>query len=89
MKMLLKNRILIIACVVLVMVFTFFQINKMIKIIELTTIKVETKNALSIEKVKVYQGFYSINRKNDSEMFYNIYNQIIFDGVDNGKIKTE
>ncbi len=89
MKMLLKNRILIVACIVLVTVFTFFQINKMIKIIELTSINVETETPLNIGKVKVYQGYYSINRNSDAEMFYNIHNQIIFDGKENGKIKTE
>lgn len=89
MKTLLKNRILIVVCLVLVMVFTLFQINKIIKIIELTSINVKTEIPLNIEKVKVYQGHYSINRKSDAEMFYNIHNQIIFNGKGNGKIKTE
>ena len=84
-----KNRILIVVCFILVTVFAFFQINKIIKIIELTSINVETETPLSNKKVKVYQGYYSINRKSDAEMFYNIHNQIIFDGKDNGKVKTE
>ncbi len=87
--MLLKKRILVVACFVLVTVFAFFQINKTIKIIEFTSINVKTENPLNIEKVKVYQGYYSINRKSDAEMFSDTSNQVVFDGKGNGKIKTE
>jgi hypothetical protein len=89
MKILLKNRILIVVCFVLVTVFAFFQINKIIKIIELTSINVKTETPLNIETVKVYQGYYSINRKSDAEMFNDTSNQVVFDGKGNGKIKTE
>lgn len=87
--MLLKKRILVVACFVLVTVFAFFQINKIIKIIELTSINVKTETPLNIEKVKVYQGYYSINRKSDAEIFNDTSNQVVFDGKGNGKIKTE
>jgi hypothetical protein len=89
MKMLLKNRILIVAFFVLVTFFAFFQLNKIIKIIEFTSINIEVETPLNIKKVKVYQGYYSINRKSDAEMFNDTSNQVVFDGKGNGKIKTE
>lgn len=80
---------LLIFCCVALTVFAFLQLNKMIKIIELTSINVETDNQLNVEKIKVYQGHYTINRKNDAEMFDHKYDQIVFDGKGTGNIKTE
>lgn len=47
---------LLILSVILISTFLLFKINQRIKIIELTSINVEMKNQLDIEKVKNYQG---------------------------------
>jgi len=83
------KKLVLILCVLAISIFLIFKINKMIKIVELTSINVETENQLDVEKVKVYQGYYTIERKSDAEMFENKYDEIVFDGKGNGKIKTE
>ena len=83
------KKCLLILSIILISTFLFFKINQRIKIFELTSINVETENQIDVEKVKVYQGFYSINRENDSELFNNKFSEIVFDGKSNGKIKTE
>ena len=57
--------------------------------VELTSIHVEAENQLDVEKVIVYQGYYTINRKSDAEMFDNKFDKVVFDGNGTGKIKTE
>ena len=76
-------------CILAISVFLLFKFNERIKIIELTSINVETENQLDIEKVIVYQGYYTINRKSDAEMFGNKYHEVVFNGNGTGKIKTE
>jgi hypothetical protein len=80
---------LLILCLLAISVFLFFKFNERVKLIELTSIHVETENQLDVEKVIVYQGYYTINRKSDAEMFDNKYDQIVFEGNGTGKIKTE
>ncbi|PKB15199.1 hypothetical protein [Flavobacterium sp. 5] len=83
-----KKWLIIISCLVS-LIFAFFNLNKIIKIIDFTSINVQTENGIDAEKVKIYQSFYSINRKNDSELFENKHAKLVFEGNDNGKIKTE
>lgn len=80
---------LLILSIILISTFLFFKINQRIKIIELTSINVETENKIDIEKVKIYQGYYTINRENDAEIFNNKFSKIVFDGKSNGKIVTD
>ena len=80
---------LLILSIFLVSIFLFFKINQRIKIIELTSINVETENQIDVEKVKIYQGYYTINRENDAEIFNDKFAKIVFDGKANGKIKTD
>jgi hypothetical protein len=83
------KRWLLILCFLAVSVFLFFKFNERIKLIELTSIQVETENQIDVEKVIVYQGYYTINRKSDAEMFGNKFDKIVFEGNGTGKIKTE
>ncbi|WP_445455559.1 hypothetical protein [Flavobacterium sp. HNIBRBA15423] len=83
------KRGVLILCILAILVFLFFKFNERIKLVELTSINVETENQLETEKVIVYQGYYTINRKNDAEMFDNEYDQVVFDGNGTGKIKTD
>ena len=80
---------LLILSIILVSTFLFFKINQRIKIIELTSINVETENEIDVEKVKIYQGYYTINRENDAEIFNNKFAKIVFDGKANGNIITD
>lgn len=80
---------LLILCILSFLVFMFFKLNERIKLVELTSINVETENQLNVDKVIVYQGYYTINRKNDAEMFENKYDKVVFEGNGTGKIKTE
>ena len=80
---------LLILSIILVSTFLFYKINQRIKIIELTSINVETENEIDVEKVKIYQGYYTINRENDAEIFNDKSAKIVFDGKSNGKAKTE
>lgn len=85
----LRNKWILFLGLILIFAFLFLKINQRIKIIELTSINVKVEDNLDIKKVKVYQGFYTINRKNDSEIFDNKNSIIVFDGKAKGKIKTE
>jgi hypothetical protein len=80
---------LLILSIILISTFLLFKINQRIKIIELTSINVETENQIYVEKVKIYQGYYTINRENDAEIFNDKFAKIVFDGKANGKIKTD
>ena len=44
---------LLILSIILVSTFLFYKINQRIKIIELTSINVETENEIDVEKVKI------------------------------------
>ena len=58
-------------------------------IINLNTLTVNTSSPLDNSKVKVIQGQFSINRKNDSELFYDWpANQIIFNVFSRHKPQT-
>ncbi|NJM79484.1 MAG: hypothetical protein HC854_07560, partial [Flavobacterium sp.] len=74
---------------IIISIFLFFKINQRIKIIDLTSIKVQTENNLDVEKVIIYQGYYTINRENDEEIFNNKFSKIVFEGKSNGKIITD
>ena len=80
---------LIIFSVLLVLVIAFFQLNKTIKLIDYSSIKVESKNGLQIEKVEIHQGYFSINRKDDSELFNYKNPKIVFDGKETNLIETK
>jgi hypothetical protein len=80
---------LIIFGVLSALIIAFFQLNKTIKLIDYSSIKVESKNGLQIEKVEIHQGYFSINRKNDSELFEYKNPKIVFDGKETNLIKTE
>ena len=80
---------LLILSIIIISTFLFFKINQRIKIIDLTSINVETGNKLDVEKVKIYQGYYTINRENDEEIFNNKFSKIVFDGKSNCKIITD
>ena len=75
--------------IIAILVFLLFKINQTIKFFELTSINVKTENQLDVEKVKIYQGLYTINRENDAEIFNDKFAEIIFEGKSNGKIKTD
>lgn len=83
------KRLVLIFCVLAISVFLLFKFNQRIKLVELTSINVETENQIDVEKVIVYQGYYTINRKSDVEMFGNKYDEVVFDGNATGKIKTD
>jgi hypothetical protein len=80
---------LIIFSVLSILVIAFFLLNKTVKLIDYSSIKVESKNGLQIKKVKIHQGYFSINRKNDSELFKYKNPKIVFDGKETNLIKTE
>ena len=68
----------------------FYIFNKHFKLVDLSTISVSTDNGLSKGKVKIRRGFYSINRKNDEELFSkNNSDRIIYDGMQSGLLKTD
>ncbi|MGC4023174.1 MAG: hypothetical protein QM734_15145 [Cyclobacteriaceae bacterium] len=53
-------------------------------LINLNKLTIHTDEPLAIDKVKVIEGFFSINRHDDSELFYDWNDgQIVFDGVNN------
>ena len=74
--------------------FLFYQINKIHRIIDMTTLSVKTDSNLSVEKVKVKFGIYSINRVNDAVLFLDksdakfIDDTTIFDGKSKDKFET-
>nr|WP_315198370.1 hypothetical protein [uncultured Flavobacterium sp.] len=80
---------LIIFSLLSILVIAFFQLNKTIKLIDYNSIKVESKNGLQIEKVEIHQGYFSINRKNDSELFKYKNPKIVFNRKETNLIKTE
>ncbi|HEV8513503.1 MAG TPA: hypothetical protein VGQ59_09505 [Cyclobacteriaceae bacterium] len=58
-------------------------------IVNLNKLVVTTKEPLIPDKVKVIEGFFSINRHDDSELFYNWSDsQIIYDGVNKHRPTT-
>ena len=59
-------------------------------IVNLNKLSVSSSPPLTDNKVKVIQGFFSINRKNDSELFYDWpADQIIYNGGNSHKPETE
>lgn len=75
---------------IILLVFLLFKLNETFKVVELTSINVEAVAPLDKNKVNVFQGFYSINRKSDSEIFqYYGMAKALFDKHDTGEIKTE
>lgn len=83
------KKMVLLFCILAISVFLLFKFNERIKIVELSSINIETENQLDIKKVIVYQGYYTINRKNDAEMFANKSHEVVFNGNGTGKIKTE
>ena len=76
--------------IIFLLFFLLFKLNETFKIVELTSIKVEVEKPLDKNKINIFQSFYSLNRKNDSEIFdYNENTKLVFDKHDTGKIKTE
>jgi uncharacterized membrane protein len=80
---------LVIIGIIIISTFLLFKVNQIVKIFELTSVNVETKNQLDVEKVKIYQGNYTINRDNDKDIFDDKLSKIVFDGKANGRIKTD
>lgn len=83
---------LIIATVLLVTIgaIGFYLFNKHFKLVDLSTISVSTDNELSKRKVEIRRGFYSINRKNDQELFLNDNaDRTVYYGMQNGLLKTD
>jgi hypothetical protein len=59
-------------------------------LVNLNKLSVRSTPPLTDSKVKVVQGFFSINRKNDLELFYDWQDdRIIYNGCDSHKPKTE
>jgi hypothetical protein len=59
-------------------------------LVNLNKLSVRSTHPLTDGKVKVIQGFFSINRKNDSELFYDWpKHQIIYHGGNSHKPETE
>ena len=83
------QKLALLFCILAISVFLLFKFNERIKIVELTSINVETENEIDVEKVRIYQGYYTINRENDAEIFNDKSAKIVFDGKSNGKAKTE
>ena len=86
-----KKSKIIILCFFTICVLTlgFLQLNKIIKIIDFSSINVKIENELDIEQVKIIQGFFSINRESDEELFIDKNPKIVFNGNKKVKIKTE
>lgn len=82
---------LIVLGIIFLLVFLLFKLNGIFKVVELTSIRVETHAPLEKNKVLIYQGYYSINRNNDAEMFqyFTSTSKIVFDKEDTGEIKTD
>lgn len=58
-------------------------------LVNLNKLVIATSEPLTQDKVKVIQGLFSINRHDDSELFYNWSDsQIIYDGVNRHRPKT-
>jgi hypothetical protein len=59
-------------------------------IVNLNKLSVRSSPPLTDSKVKVIRGFFSINRKNDSELFYDRPDdQIVYNGGNSHKPETE
>lgn len=86
-----KSKLLIVSAVIVTVgLVGFYFFNKHFKLVDLSTISVSTKNHLSISKVKIIRGFYSINRRNDQELFSgNNGDRTIYNGMQNGLLKTD
>ena len=83
---------LIIATVILVTigVIGFYFFNRNFKLVDLSTISVSTDNDLSKSNVQIKRGFYSIDRKNDQELFLNDNgDRTVYDGMQNGLLNTD
>ncbi len=69
-------------------IFTLWKLNQVVKIVDFSSIKIDTKDGLSKDNVLVKKGFYSINRENDNEIFANTNVKVVFDGSDDN-LRTE
>ena len=86
-----KRKLVIVLIIIVTAGMTgFYLFNRQLKLVDLSTISVSTENDLSKGKVIIKRGFYSINRKNDQELFSKDNNhRIVYDGMQNGLLKTD
>jgi len=85
-----RNKILVVvAIIVTVGLVGLYLVNKLFKIVDLSTISISTGDNLEKDKVKVKRGVYTINRKNDEELFTNYKGRIVYDGHQVGLLKTD
>ena len=66
------KRILVVVIIGLAAVASYWSLLYLAEhgIVNLNRLSVRSSDSLTDSKVKVIQGFFSINRKNDSELFY-------------------
>ncbi len=83
---------LILATVILVTigVIGLYFFNRSFKLVDLSTISVSTDNDLSKSNVQIKRGFYSIDHKNDQELFLNDNgDRTVYNGMQNGLLNTD
>jgi hypothetical protein len=87
-----KKKTIIIALTFLTIigVFGLYKANYYLEFIDFTSLSVKASDDLQSDKVNIKKGFFSINRKNDAELFDNLNKTItIFNGQKTGLIKTD
>lgn len=86
-----KKKLLIASITFLVIgLFAFYIFNTHYKLVDLSTINVSTDDSLSKLKVKIKRGCYSIDRKNDSELFAKDNgSKTVYNGIQNGLLNTD
>ena len=68
----------------------FYRFNRHFKLIDLSVVHVTTSGQLSTAKVRIQRGIYSIERKNDQELFANgQHNRTVYNGFQTGLLKTD
>ena len=85
-----KKIIIVLAILALVGLFGLYKANYYLEFIDFISLSVNASNNLQRDKVKIQKGFFSINRKNDTELFDSRNKTItIFNGQKTGLLKTD
>lgn len=86
-----KKKFLIAAAIIVTVgLIGLYIFNRHFKLVDLSTISVSTDDHLSKSKVKIKRGIYTINRKNDQELFAKENGDwTVYNGMQNGLLKTD